>query len=164
MSNEYYDLDAILADHQKSPAHFLVDAKGLGVLAGSQEDRDATNDLEAGAKLDLPLWLGEMLASFAYVEMNMPPAFSTRVKNALKADAKSVNVRALNTSFYRFAARVTELFGDEELSALLIGTLRERGRAVADQANNPRSVGDGADFLRGLDDTERRRESLLLLV
>ncbi len=38
-------------------------------------------------------------------------------------------------------------------------TFKKRAAEIADHAHNPRgAVGDGADFLRGLDETERIRE------
>jgi len=69
----YYDVDAILTDGQKLPCTFEIDVPGLGYLDGNPGGtvrfvNDARQSLltllqiKAGTKLDLPLWLGVMLA------------------------------------------------------------------------------------------------------
>lgn len=82
----YYDIDAILTDSQKLPCTFELDVPGLGYLDGNAggtvsriERLDKSECLEnvskylqtnlcvllqikAGTKVDLPLWLGVMLA------------------------------------------------------------------------------------------------------
>jgi GINS complex subunit 3 len=38
-------------------------------------------------------------------------------------------------------------------------TFKSRAAVIADQAHNPRgALGEGADFMRGLDENERQRE------
>ncbi|KAL2368807.1 DNA replication protein, partial [Blastomyces gilchristii] len=53
----YYDLDAILTDAQKLPCTFELEVPGLGYLDGNVGE-----DIKPGTRIDLPLWLGEMLA------------------------------------------------------------------------------------------------------
>ena len=55
--SSYYDVDAILTDSQKVPVTFEIDVPGLGYLNGN-----VGGDIKAGTKVELPLWLGEMLA------------------------------------------------------------------------------------------------------
>lgn len=75
MDNDYYSLTAILSENhvragwlgrrtvlvtlltslQKLPCTFALDVPGLGYLEGTD------NDLRAGAKLELPMWLGQTL-------------------------------------------------------------------------------------------------------
>ena len=57
MASSYYDLDAILTDSQKIPCTFELTVPSLGYLSGNVGE-----DVKSGAKLELPLWLGEMLA------------------------------------------------------------------------------------------------------
>lgn len=154
----YYDVDAILTDAQKVPVTFELTVPGLGYLSGAPGA-----PLASGTKVDLPLWLGEMLAvsqpsgSSALATLDLPAALSTRVLNALRADPKSVDVRAQAQHFYAIGARMLELFEEEDLADVLIETFRVRAAEIADQAHNSRSaLGDGAEFLRGLDENERR--------
>lgn len=44
---------------------------------------------------------------------------SPRVLNALKADARTVDLRALAAHFYQLAARILDLFEEEEIVDVL---------------------------------------------
>lgn len=111
----------------------------------------------------------------------MPDALSERVMNALKADPRTLDLRALAPHFYNLSERILELFEEEEMVDVLsdvcgpshlidrdigvdsLQTFKKRAAEIADHAHNSRgAVGDGIDFLRGLDETERQcRLSLL---
>jgi GINS complex subunit 3 len=106
----------------------------------------------------------------------MPDALSERVMNALKADPRTLDLRALAPHFYNLSERILELFEEEEMvdvlsdvrhireSNLSVGhgltawqTFKKRAAEIADHAHNSRgAVGDGVEFLRGLDETERQ--------
>ncbi|KAH8600754.1 hypothetical protein B0O99DRAFT_503257 [Bisporella sp. PMI_857] len=152
----YYDLDAILTDAQKVPTTFELDIPGLGYL-----DNAPGRPLKAGTKLDLPLWLSEMLAvtnatSKSLVTIDLPPCLTPRVMNALKADPKSVDLRALAQNFYGLGARILELFEEEEVAEVLMNSWRKRAAEISDHASNAgHGSRDGVEFLRGLDDKER---------
>ncbi|TVY31381.1 DNA replication complex GINS protein, partial [Lachnellula subtilissima] len=122
----YYDIDAILTDAQvnspstppppsshpsnnhpqKVPCTFELDVPSLGYL-----DNNPGHVLKQSTRLDLPLWLAELLAVSApsssraqsLVTLDLPPSLSPRVMNALKADAKSVDIRALAAHSTRWA-------------------------------------------------------------
>ncbi|BCS01131.1 DNA replication protein PSF3 [Aspergillus luchuensis] len=155
----YYDIDAILTDSQKLPCTFELDVPGLGILEGN-----AGENIKAGTRIDLPLWLGEMLSIGArlgtsrLVTLDLPSALSERVMNALKADPRTVDLRSLAPHFYSLSERILELFEEEELVEVLSNTFKKRSAVIADHAHNPQgALGQGADFLRGLDETERQR-------
>ncbi|KAJ5570094.1 uncharacterized protein N7459_009524 [Penicillium hispanicum] len=154
----YYDIDSILTDAQKLPCTFELEVPGLGILEGNPGE-----DIKAGTRIDLPLWLGEMLSIGArlgtsrLVQLDMPDALSERVMNALKADPRTVDLRALAPHFYSLSERVLELFEEEDMVDVLSDTFKTRAAEIADHAHNPRgAVGEGVDFLRGLDETERQ--------
>ncbi|KAK3061006.1 DNA replication protein [Coniosporium uncinatum] len=154
----YYDIDAILTDAQKVPCTFEITVPGLGYIDGN-----AGQDMKEGTKVELPLWLAEMLAvsqnqtGTPVLTLDMPTALSPRVLNALKADPKTVDLRALAQHFYALAARMLELFDEPTLDATLDATFKARAAVIADQAHNPRgALGEGAEFLRGLDEMERQ--------
>jgi GINS complex subunit 3 len=109
------------------------------------------------------------------VTLDPPSALSPRVLNALKADPRTVDLRALAPHFYDLGARILELFEEEEMievlsdvrttlrqtkpSANVYQTFKARAAVIADQAHNPRgALGEGADFMRGLDENERQRK------
>lgn len=51
--------------------------------------------------------------------LDLPPSISPRVLNALKADAKTVDLRSLAGHYYELAAMVLEMFEEEEIVDLL---------------------------------------------
>ncbi|MCJ1265281.1 DNA replication protein [Lobaria immixta] len=115
----YYDVDAILTDAQKVPCTFELEIPGLGYI-----DDSAGGDIKKGTRVLLPLWLGELLAvqrlgTSTVVNLDLPASIAPRVLNALKADARTVDLRALAAHFYGLAARVLDLFEEEELVDVL---------------------------------------------
>ncbi|OCK79896.1 DNA replication complex GINS protein PSF3 [Lepidopterella palustris CBS 459.81] len=154
----YYNIDAILTDAQKVPCTFDLTVPGLGYIDGN-----VGGDMKEGSKVELPLWLGEMLAlsqnlnTSSLVTLDLPTALSPRVLNALKADPRTVDLRAIAPYFYNLGARILELFEEEEMIEVLSETFKARAAVIADQAHNPRgALGEGADFMRGLDENERQ--------
>ena len=157
-TSSYYDLNAILTDSQKIPCTFELTVPSLGYLGGN-----AGEDIKSGAKLELPLWLGEMLAvnrisggDKSFLTMDMPAALSKRVVNALKADPKTVSVRQQAPLFYALGARMLDLFDEEELVEVLTDAFKKRAIDIADKASNSRNlVSEGTDWMKGLDEEER---------
>jgi GINS complex subunit 3 len=49
----------------------------------------------------------------------MPEALSERVMNALKADPRTIDLRALAPHFYNLSERILELFEEEEMVEVL---------------------------------------------
>ena len=49
----------------------------------------------------------------------MPEALSERVMNALKADPRTLDLRALAPHFYNLSERILELFEEEEMVDVL---------------------------------------------
>jgi GINS complex subunit 3 len=88
--------------------------------------------MKEGTKVEIPLWLGEMLAvsqtstNVSNVTLDLPDALSTKVLNALRADPKTVELRPLVPHFYSLGTRILELFEDEDLAEVLtdVGTVQ----------------------------------------
>jgi hypothetical protein len=53
------------------------------------------------------------------VTLDPPSALAPRVLNALKADPRTVDLRALAPHFYNLGARILELFEEEEIIEVL---------------------------------------------
>lgn len=92
--------------------------------------------IKAGTRVSLPLWLSTLLAvqrlgpsSQALCTLDLPASISPRVLAALKAGPKTVDLRQLASHYYELAARVLELFEEEEivdvLSEVRLRKLRE---------------------------------------
>lgn len=130
--------------------------------------------MKSGTKLDLPLWLAEPLtfnsvSGTPIVNLELPPSLSPQVISALKASPKNVDLRAQAQHFYALAARMLEIFGDEEeleLGTVLYETFRSRAVEIGDHAANAGGANrggggvgvgtEGVEFLRGLEEEERR--------
>ncbi|KAJ5949486.1 hypothetical protein N7454_001070 [Penicillium verhagenii] len=123
----YYDIDSILTDAQKLPCTFELEVPGLGVLEGNPGE-----NIKAGTRIDLPLWLGEMLSIAArigtsrLVTLDMPEALSERVMNALKLTPAP--------------ERIFELFEEEDMVDVLTDTFKRRAAEIADHAHNTRGA------------------------
>ncbi|KAI9730769.1 MAG: DNA replication protein [Claussenomyces sp. TS43310] len=163
----YYDVDAILTDAQKVPCTFELDCPHLGYL-----DAQPSLPLKSGTNIPLPLWLAEMLAvsspssSKTLITLDLPTCFGSRVMNALKADPKSVDLRAQAQNFFALGARILELFEEDTILHVLTETFRVRAAEIGDFAANaggnnrtgggPGLATDGVEFLRGLEEGERQ--------
>ncbi|KAK3293150.1 uncharacterized protein B0H64DRAFT_206927 [Chaetomium fimeti] len=170
----YYDIDAILTDAEKIPCTFQVDIPDLGYL-----DNTPTQPLKAGTKVNLPLWLAEMLAiantgdvdGKSFVAFDLPRAMGNDVVQALKADPRAVPLRDQSAHFYGLATHMMELSEEQELAASLRKTFVTRASEVAlharkvggvgqkgktDEGSNLGVGGAGEEFLRGLDEWERQ--------
>lgn len=181
----YYDIDAILTSSQvpsprpppplpltnrpqKLPCSFRLPLPGLGHL-----DPSSPPTLPAHTPLALPLWLAEPLALNSpsptpLISLDLPPALSPPVLAALRASPQSVDIRAQAPHFFALAARLLELFeDDDQVLHVLYAAFRARASDIADHAANAgaaqRSAGggvgvgtEGVEFLRGLDEEERK--------
>jgi GINS complex subunit 3 len=116
----YYSPDAILTDAQKAPCTFELTVPQLTPLNNGSV-------IESGTKLELPLWLAEIMSvskpagpsSGSLTSLDMPSALGHRVMNALRADPKSVDVRAQAQRFYALGEKMLDLFDDEEVAETL---------------------------------------------
>lgn len=67
----------------------------------------------------------QSLNTTSLVTIDTPSALSPRVLNALKADPRTVDLRALATHFYNLGARISELFEEEEQEEAMIEVLSD---------------------------------------
>lgn len=119
-STSYFSPDSILTDAQKLPCAFDLAVPHLTALTPA-----SSSGITPGLKLSLPLWLAEMLAvskpdgENSLANLDMPDALGSRVLNALRADPRSVDLRAQAVWFYGLGERMLELFDEEEVVDVL---------------------------------------------
>ncbi|KAI2602002.1 DNA replication complex GINS protein PSF3 [Hypoxylon sp. NC1633] len=164
----YYDIDAILTDAEKVPCRFELDVLELGYL-----DNNPSQPLKAGTPVGLPLWLAEPLAltsrspassgenSKSFVALDLPPSLSNEVISALKADPRAVPLRDQSHNFYGLGTRMLDVFEERDMCAILRKTFATRAADVALHARkagatDDMGVGTGEEFLRGLEEWERK--------
>lgn len=61
----------------------------------------------------------QSLNTSSLVTLDPPSALAPRVLNALKADPRTVDLRALAPHFYNLGARILDLFEEEEMIEVL---------------------------------------------
>jgi len=166
MEDDYFSIDSILSENQKIRCTFKVDIPDMGHLDGGHE-----RDIKAQSKVQLPLWLAFILIYSDYADFTIPSPFSSRVRNALNAEAKSVRLSALVGAgglWYGFGKIIMRLLDDvpaNEISELLTKTFRNRLVEVIDQAQHFAALGPAGGggqsgdaaltFREGLEVTER---------
>ncbi|KAH8118327.1 GINS complex, Psf3 component [Phellopilus nigrolimitatus] len=165
MDNDYYSIDAILAENQKIQCTFKADIPELGYLDGGAE-----RDIKALSKLQLPFWLAPMLLYSDYADCTVPNPFNQRVRNALNAEPRSVKLSGLVGSggplvWLRSNDHGVDDYQAKDLSDVLAETFKQRLVDIMDQAQHFGALGAsaggaghgqaGEDFREGLDGTER---------
>ncbi|KAJ7068078.1 GINS complex Psf3 component [Mycena amicta] len=166
MEDDYFSIDAILAENQRVGCRFKVEIADMGHLGGGGD-----RDIAKGTNLQLPIWLVYTVVLSDWADMMMPPAFGNKVRNALKAEPCSVRLSGLVGAgglWYGFGKTIMELLDSKEaMSELMTTTFRKRLVQVIDQAQHLNTLGhagpggDGAQVFReGLDGTERELFSL----
>ncbi|KAB5527926.1 hypothetical protein GE09DRAFT_975429 [Coniochaeta sp. 2T2.1] len=169
----YYDIDDILTEAEKIPCRFQLEVPDLGYL-----DNNPSAPLKAGTDVSLPLWLAELLAlppqgsETAFLVVELPKPLSQEVFQALKADPRAVPLRDQSAHFYNLATKMLDLFDEKDMTATLRKTFATRAAEIAlharkgatgvgggnadEKASNLGVGGAGEEFLRGLDEWERR--------
>ncbi|EIW82214.1 hypothetical protein CONPUDRAFT_89650 [Coniophora puteana RWD-64-598 SS2] len=168
MDNDYFSIDAILAENQKIQCTFKLDIPDMGHLGGGNE-----RDIKALSKAPIPIWLAYILLYSDWADFSIPQPFGARVRNALNAEPKSVKLSGLvgqGGHWYGFGKMIMDILSDEqanEMSELLIKAFKGRLVEVIDQAQHFAALGgsggggssisgDSAlSFREGLDGAER---------
>lgn len=111
----------------------------------------------------------------SFVTFDLPPALGNDVVQALKADPRAVPLRDQSAHFYGLATHMMELSDEQELGAVLRKTFvtrateialharkvggvghKTKGKGPAEEGSNLGLGGAGEEFLRGLDEWERK--------
>jgi len=166
MDFDYFSIDAILAENQKIQCTFKHDIPGMGHLGGGTE-----RDIAMSSKIQLPLWLAYTVIYSDWAEFNIPGPFGSRVRNALKAEARSVrlsNLVGAGGFWYGFGKTIMEILSEDQangISEMLTKAFRDRLLEVVDQAQHFAALGQAGagglsgnssqSFREGLDVTER---------
>ncbi|XP_076069376.1 DNA replication complex GINS protein Psf3 [Oratosquilla oratoria] len=150
----YFSIEDILASQERVPCKYEVTVYGLGSLDPS----NASPNLEAGSRMELPCWLARELCSSRrhIVSAQLPTSYKEKYREILRADANVVDLHKLGPHFYEFGRHLLPLSGPEgaDLHGLLIDTLRHRFRKVMDASQNA-MVEDVGGLTSKLDEMEK---------
>ena len=108
---DYFDIDDIIATQGRIASKLEVQIYNLGFLDPSSEGKD----LQAGAKLELPLWLAKELCNRRrrVVTVDIPKAYKDSYREIFKADASVVDLHRLGPYFYEFGTKLLHFDFDE---------------------------------------------------
>ncbi|KAG1363459.1 hypothetical protein COCNU_11G002860 [Cocos nucifera] len=110
----YYDIDDIIMEEEPISVVFQVGAHGVGLLDPGSE----TNNVENGAKVDLPFWLAHELYLRQATSISVPACFSQKTRKEIQADAACVDLRIRCPYFYELGCKIVPLKGPMEKVAL----------------------------------------------
>ena len=118
---DYFDIDDIIATQGRIPSKLEAQIYNLGFLDPSSEG----NDLQAGAKLELPLWLVKELCNRRrkIVTVDIPKAYKDNYREIFKADASVVDLHRLGPYFYEFGTKL--LHFDFEENSQMASSMQE---------------------------------------
>eukprot|EP00249_Psilotum_nudum_P009592 c22029_g1_i4 orf=194-748(+) len=128
----YYDLDDLLVEEEPLSVIFRVAADGVGLLDPGSED----NNVDQGAKVDLPLWLAQDLFHRQAVVINLPSFFGQRLRKEVKADPACVDLRSRCPYFYGLGCKLAPLTADTTLGTFLLYALRGRYRDILSKVHS----------------------------
>jgi len=152
MISVYYDVDAILAEEERVPVVFRTESKGLGGLSAAS----LTVDLDAGSRVDLPLWLAPALAERLWVSIKAPKCFAKRFRNFLLSDPTVVNLREKSPNYYETGRRLVAFVdGNQQLHSALVKTLAVRYKEILDRSQHSRNE-DLSKVTAGMTELEKK--------
>lgn len=126
-TTDYWSLDAALAEESVVPTRFKFGVLGI---AKALEPGSTGNDVEAGGKVDAPLWLAGALTRRGMTTFTLPDVYSERFRRRLNAGAETMNLKGRCPYFYDVGNKCNEFMQDLELSALLSKTYATRYREL----------------------------------
>lgn len=169
---EYFDLDAVLADQERTRATFRTDGFQLSYLdpmsselqntpytSGSGGDGQISLDIQRETSVDLPLWLSTPLAERRYVRIDPISSLSEKGRRELHAGAHGVNLFAKCPNFYSTGRKLLRLLASAERDSVrktLLKVYRERCSSILDTSQNCREDADRSVFTDTLSVEERK--------
>lgn len=126
MPFNYWDIDEIISEEQLLSCHTRVEIADCGFLDPEEQELD----LPENAKVDLPLWLAQVLYRREIVKLHMPAMFKGMIKEDLEKDAAVCNLRRRSPFYLQTGMKLGYLLDDKEQVALLMTAMGTRWREI----------------------------------
>ncbi|XP_054155846.1 DNA replication complex GINS protein PSF3-like [Oppia nitens] len=166
--DDYFDIDDIVANSQRVLCTFQKTIGGIGPLVDPNSDQ---SDIDAGTKLELPLWLARELYTEGLIDITVPKGYNRTYREIFEADANCVDLHKLCPQYYRFGQHLARLNLDEseDIAASLVDTYHQRYHRLVNyslSASGSSSAAAGAEtlanvelhnFCQQLDNDERQQ-------
>ncbi|KAI9137986.1 hypothetical protein BKA69DRAFT_831716 [Paraphysoderma sedebokerense] len=160
MTQDYWEIDDILALSQLVPCIMNVTVPGLGELDG---DGSECEQLEQGSKVEWPWWLAGPLAAHApgndqpYIIFNLPKPYLPSTRNVISGSARKIQLNEFCPYWYLFGRILGRVLIDNGLCEVLTSTFKSRIPLIMSHASQPRyGDNEGYEVVRGLDETEKK--------
>ncbi|CAI6347761.1 unnamed protein product [Macrosiphum euphorbiae] len=147
----YFSIDAIMAAQEKIQCSFIKKVECVDFLDSINPEKD---DEESDPKIELPLWMIQVLLAGKSIQFDMPKAYNEIYRDVLTADANVVDLFKLCKHFYLFGKFLSQLEHREayEVRRTLIQTFIDRFKQTMDWAQN---IDDNLPCFNRLDCLER---------
>ncbi|GLI65624.1 hypothetical protein VaNZ11_009194 [Volvox africanus] len=124
---DYWSLDSVLAEETIVPVRFNFGARGVAqVLDAGTSD----HDVQAGSKINAPLWLAVALTRRGMSTLCPPEEYQERFRRKMNAGAECHNLKGRCPYFYDVGNKCNEFMQDPSLSDFLSHTYASRYREL----------------------------------
>lgn len=96
-ANNYYDIDAFLAEEELIPCTTLFDFSHLSHL-DPDLDEEEQHHLPENSRIKMPLWALDKWAPLGFVRMSLPRHFNRKSRERLEAEPAEVDIRYVRPS------------------------------------------------------------------
>jgi len=131
MPFDFYDIDEILMEEKEVTCRVIHDIKGGGILDPDVGAR--SQDLRAGAKVQLPFCIAQGLVQRGAATLELPKIFGQTVQEDLERDPVVCNLVNMSEYYFEFGTRVASLLKNEALAKSIQHALTERWSEVVTQ-------------------------------
>ncbi len=121
-------LDQVLSEEERVPCIFLSDVADLGFLDTSSnfhhqieaagQSRHQQN-LQAGSRVELPLWLARDLSRHGFVSIELPKHYEKRMRDNIAASATGLNLREFSPYYFEVGMIIANERNDNDLKDTL---------------------------------------------
>ncbi|GAB4822740.1 hypothetical protein N2152v2_009786 [Parachlorella kessleri] len=127
-SSDFWDVDAILASETLAPARLVSGITGCGTIIDPSSD---SNELVAGAVVEMPVWLIRSLAQRNMVQPELPIYYRDKMRRKMKAGAGVEELKVRCPYYYTVgrelhSAMQATLTADETFPIFIMNSLRKR--------------------------------------
>jgi GINS complex subunit 3 len=120
-------------EEERVPCQTNIDFAGLGHL----DSTSTHEDLAKWSKIEVPLWLAELLAKKGHASVDMPKHYSERFRAHLQAGPVATNLREHSPNFFAVGESLARIMADNDLQeALKFAYTGERFNRIMDLAFN----------------------------
>lgn len=153
---DYYDIDSIMSEENIVPCVLRHGCTGVGRVLDPGADLD---DLVPGTRVELPLWMVQVMAQRHLLEVDLPIYFKDHMRRKIRAGPGCENLRVRCNHFYTVAhkvhgAMVASGHGDEGFPDFIAQTFSGRYRDLLTKAPTLDNHADASDIQAKLSSEE----------